>query len=691
MNEIQRIAVIGAGNMGSGIAQKYAAEGFAVSLVDLDEDSLVRGMARIEWTMREAIERKIYKEEQARAIVARIAPLLDWSGLADSDLAIEAVFEDLEVKRTVMKRLAQVMPKHAILATNTSSFFVRDLIEGVENPERVIGLHYFYHPAKNRLVEVIPGPSTPDEIFARAWSLQERIGKTPIRSADQPGFIVNRFFVPWLNEAARLLEEGLADIPTIEAAAMDAFKIGMGPFQLMNLTGVPIGYHAAESLAKRLGPFYAASGKIHEHVQTQRPFELSGEAKTDRFPVVRERLLGVVFHVASQLVSEGVGTIEDTDIGARVGLRWAKGPFELMNRTGIAEAARLSRGIEQRYRLETPSLLTAQIASGAAFTIELVRSEVKDGIATVTVNRPDAMNALNPEVATQLKGKIEAAIADPAVRGIVLAGAGKAFIAGADIVFFVKNIEAGHFDLIQRFAEGGHALCRMIEQSPKPVICRLDGLALGGGLELALACDAIVGTEKASVAFPETGIGIYPGLGGTQRTSRRVGVPLTRWLVFTGRMLDMATAVKIGLVDRVVPHSELDAAIAAAVAAGKASRQGIARSQLAEAAAKEFGLVATANFYRDISLETMLTGTIDTSGMNDVARVEVEKTVALLKRKSAAALRVADRLISEGADLPLTEGLALELAKMEATFRTPDALEGLSSVLGRRAPKFLPA
>ncbi|MFN8547776.1 MAG: 3-hydroxyacyl-CoA dehydrogenase NAD-binding domain-containing protein [Candidatus Eisenbacteria bacterium] len=691
MNEIQRIAVIGAGNMGSGIAQKYAAEGFSVSLVDLDEDSLARGMARIEWTMREAIERKIYKEDQAKAILARITPLLDWDGLADADLAIEAVFEDLAVKRGVFARLAAVMRPDAILATNTSSFFVRDLTDGLAHPERVIGLHYFYHPAKNRLVEVIPGPGTSDALFARAWSLQERIGKTPIRSADQAGFIVNRFFVPWLNEAARLLEEGIADIPTIEAAAKDAFKIGMGPFELMNLTGVPIAYHAAESLAKRLGPFYAASGKIHEHVQVQRPFDLAGEAKTERFTTVRERLLGVVFHVASQLVSEGVGTIEDVDIGARVGLRWAKGPFELMNRAGVGEAARISRTLEQRYRLETPRLLTAQLERGAPFTIELVRSEVKDGIATVTVNRPDAMNALNPVVAAQLRAKLEAAIADPAVRGIVLAGAGKAFIAGADIVFFVKSIEAGRFDDIQRVAEDGHALCRLIEASPKPVVCRLDGLALGGGLELALAADSIIATDKAVAAFPETGIGIYPGLGGTQRTSRRVGIALTRWLVFTGRMLDMRTAEKIGLVDRVVPHAELDQALAAAVAAGKVSRQGAARRVLTEAAAAEFGLVATANFYRDISLDTMLTGTVDTSGMNEVARGEIEKTIALLKRKSAAALRVADRLISEGGDLPLTQGLALELAQMEATFRTPDALEGLSSVLARRPPKFQPA
>ncbi|MCC7141912.1 MAG: enoyl-CoA hydratase/isomerase family protein [Candidatus Eisenbacteria bacterium] len=707
MNEIRTIAVIGAGNMGSGIAQKYAAEGFPVVLLDLDQASLDRGVARIESTLKEAVERRIYKPEQAAAIQGRITPTADVAGLAEVDLAVEAVFEDLEVKRGVFARLAQVMRNDAVIGTNTSSFYVRDLTEGIANPGRIVGLHYFYHPAKNRLVEVIPGPETPDGVFAAVWSLQERIGKTPIRSADQAGFIVNRFFVPWINEAARLLEEGIADIPTIEQAAIEAFKIGMGPFQLMNLTGIPIGYHAAATLEKRLGAFYAPSGKIREYMQTGRQFDLAGEPRRERFTDVAERLLGVVFHVATQLVSERVGTIEDTDIGARVGLRWAKGPFEMMNRVGLNEAFRITRALEQRYGLSSPDLMREQVKLGTPFPIELVRSETKGGIATLTFNRPDAMNALNPEVMRQLSQKVESAITDPAVRGIVLAGAGKAFVAGADIVFFVKNIEKGAFADIQRFAEDGQKLCRRLESCGKPVVCRLDGLALGGGLELALSCDRIVATDKATVAFPETGIGIFPGLGGTQRTSRRIGVALTRWLVYTGRMVDMRTAEKIGLVDRVVPHAELEAALIAAVDAGKVDRQGLARPGVSDAAQGEQGLALTAAFFDQQPLETLLTGAPDLGvssgtgsgsgtgtgsgsggGANPVAVAEAEKTIAQLRKRSFAALRVAQRLIDAGAALPLEQGLALELEAMEATFRHPDAKEGLSALLERRAAQF---
>ena len=138
------------------------------------------------------------------------------------------------------------------------------------------------------------------------------------------------------------------------------------------------------------------------------------------------------------------------------------------------------------------------------------------------------MNALNEAVVAQLQEAFHAAAGRSAVKGIVIAGSGKAFVAGADIRFFVRNIEAGTIDAIARVHEAGQALLREIETCPKPVIARLHGLALGGGVELALACHAIVATPKASLAFPETGIGIYPGLGGTQRTPRRVGTGARR-------------------------------------------------------------------------------------------------------------------------------------------------------------------
>jgi enoyl-CoA hydratase/3-hydroxyacyl-CoA dehydrogenase len=229
---MKKLAVIGAGNMGSGIAQKMASEGFDVTLVDLDDEKVQRGLGIIRNTLAEGVERKIFGADQAEAIQSRIRGTANWDDLADVDLVVEAVFEDLGVKRNVFERLEEVCRADAILATNTSSFLVSDFCDSAKHPERVLGLHYFYHPAKNRLVEVVAGNKTSQAATDAAWTLQELIGKTPIASADASGFVVNRFFVPWLNEAVRLLEDGVADIPTIEWAAKKTFRIGMGPFEL---------------------------------------------------------------------------------------------------------------------------------------------------------------------------------------------------------------------------------------------------------------------------------------------------------------------------------------------------------------------------------------------------------------------------------------------------------------------------
>jgi len=669
---LRTLAVIGAGNMGSGIAQKAAAEGFPVLLIDLDDAKVARGLGIVEKTLAEAVERKIHRPDDASAIRSRITGTADWSKLAAADLVVEAVFEDLEVKRSVFARLEEVCRPDAILATNTSSFLVSDVARGLSRPERMLGLHYFYHPAKNRLVEVIAGEATDPAVFDAAWTLQEMLGKTPIRSADASGFIVNRFFVPWLNEAVRLLEEGIADIPSIEAAAKQRFGIGMGPFELMNVTGIPIALHAATTLGEAFGPMYVPADALRAQVETGKLWDLAGDPDPSRAAAVVERLLSVTFLVATSLVDEEVGTIEDTDIGARVGLRWPRGPFEMINELGIKPAGDLVGQFGGHWDVAVPGNLSLQWRAGIPFEFSYVKSEVKDGIATLTVNRPDAMNALNETVVAQLRAALDEAIADPAVRGIVIAGAGKAFIAGADIRFFVRNIESGDIARIVSFTKAGHALLAAIEGSRKPVVARLHGLALGGGVELALACHAIVASPKASLAFPETGIGIYPGLGGTQRTTRRVGVGLARWLVFTGQTVSAEEAKAIGLVDRVVPHDELDAAVRAAIEAGTRPERPTLSSRHR----------ALETFFASHDAEALRSGTADTGG--DEALAKAMKRVGF---KAPIALRIAGKLIESGAGVPLEEGLAMELSHLEEIFTTKDAHAGLASV-GQKAPVF---
>ncbi len=668
------LAVIGAGNMGSGIAQKMATEGFPVVLVDVDDEKVARGLGIIQKTLSEGVARKIFKPDDAAAIEARVRGTADWRDLADVDLVVEAVFEDPGVKNEVFRKLDQVCRKDAALATNTSSFSVSEMASRTRHPERVLGLHYFYHPAKNRLVEVVPGKETDPSIVRRAWALQEQIGKTPIASADRAGFVVNRFFVPWLNEAVRCLEEGLADAATIEEAAKRAFGVGMGPFELMNVTGVPIALHAATTLGQVFGPLYEPAALLRRQVESGKSWTVGGAPNEAQLEAVADRLRVVTFLVAAALVAEGVGTVEDTDIGARVGLRWPQGPFEMMNRCGVEHASSMVSKVAKRWKIEVPRTLAERAASKRPFEFCLARTDVEAGVATLTLNRPDAMNALNEDLVAQLHAAFRAAVGDPAVRGIVIAGAGKAFIAGADVRFFVRNIEAKELDRIVAFTRAGHALLDDIDRSPKPVVGRLDGLALGGGLEVALACDVLIATPRASMAFPETGIGIYPGLGGTQRTTRRIGVGLAKWLVFTGRMLRAAEAKAIGLVDEVVPHEELDAAVRRAIETAPSPRSQRAPVPESHRALEEL--------FRSHDADALREGRIDTQGSEDLARAV--KSVAA---KAPLALRMAGRLIEEGADRPLSQGLLMELEHLVEIFSTRDAYEGLRSV-GRKPPVY---
>ena len=503
MAQINKIGVIGAGNMGSGIVQKIAQEGIPVVMIDTSEEFVQRGLSTIGNLLNEAVERKIFTSNQVEEILSRITATTDLEAVRDADLVIEAVFEDKGVKADLFKRLDALCSHDTILATNTSSFYVGEFAALTQRPDRFVGYHYFFHPAKNRLLEVIPHHTTSPETVEKALLAAKLHGKTAILVKDAPGFAVNRFFVPFLNEAARMLEEDVANIATIEEASKRAFKIGMGAFELMNVTGIHIALHAAITLGNELGAFYAPADRLRAQVETKELWDLAGEVDESRVDAIMDRFYGVCLGVAAALVDEEVATVEDTDRGAKIGLRWIRGPFEIMNRIGIEKTYDCVKAISERYPdFSMPALLEAQKAAGIPFAFKVVDLEVKDSIAWITINRPEAMNALNEAVFAQLDQRFSEAEANPSVRAVVFQGAGKAFVAGADIRYFVQKIRAGKIQDIVDFTRSGHELFMRIENSAKPTIALLDGLSLGGGSELALACQAIVATPAGSMAFP---------------------------------------------------------------------------------------------------------------------------------------------------------------------------------------------
>lgn len=680
MSQIKKIGVIGAGHMGSGIAQKIAQEGMDVVMVDIREEFVEKGLSTIKGLLEGGIKRGIFTPEQVAATLGRIKGTTDLSAVSDADLVIEAVFEDRDVKTALFKNLDAVCAEKTILATNTSSFYVHEFARAVNRPDRFIGLHYFFHPAKNRLLEIIPHASTSRETVETAARFAARHGKTAIVVKDSPGFAVNRFFIPSSNEAARMLEEGLANIPTIEEGSRRAFGIGMGSFEILNVTGIPLAVHASKSLGDELGLFYGTPRIMEIQMEKKQDWDLfAGAVEEEKIAQVVDRFYGVCLGVAAALVDEGVATMEDINLGAKIGLRWSKGPFEIMNHIGIDKTHEVVEAATRRYPgFKMPSVLAEQKKIGKPFVFKMVNLDIQDDLAFITINRPDAMNALNEAVVDQLSTAFDQAEKNPMVKAVVIRGAGKTFVAGADIQFFVDRIKARRIEDIEHFTRKGHELLLKIENSPKITIALLSGLSLGGGSELALACGFILATPAGSMGFPETGIGIVPGLGGSLRMARQVGLEMAKYYVFTGRSLSAQDAFELGIVYQVAEPGDVPAVIRQIADSGPRDKYRI--RPLPDRFRELASIFVQENIGRLFAGEPM---SDQNSGL-------MEKTAKILSKKSMIALKIADEVMNRQAGMTIPDAVECELGILKRLFSTHDAFEGLSSV-GKKDPVFIGA
>ena len=671
--------------MGSGIAQKSAQELYDVQMVDREAQWVERGQKIIADFLAEAIERRIFRPAEVDAIKSRVRSVVGTENVdPTTDLVIEAVFEDFDVKTAVFATLDEVCDEHTILASNTSSLSVNELAEATRRPDRFVGLHFFFHPAKNRLIEIIPAESTSAATLSAVEQYCKTMGKVVIVCKDRPGFVVNRFFVPWLNEACLLLDEGVGTMAQIDAVARDAFRIGLGPFALMNLTGPTIALHATDYLAKQLDTVrYTGAASLRELVSSGEMWQIGDETESgeEASRVIRERLLGQVFAVSAQIVEEDICSKEDVDRGAKVGLRWASGPFELANRLGVGEAVRMAEAYSDLAGFELPEWF-ANLSAPMQFS--LVDVVVEDGVATVRLNRPEAMNALNETLVAQLGAALDELNAREDVSTIILEGAGKAFVAGADVKFFVDKIRADAISDIYDFTAFGHEVLGKLENSDKITIALTTGLALGGGLELALACDYRIGTRRTQFRFPETSIGIYPGLGGTQRTPRICGIEAARFAILAGNFLDAGSAAALGLLTHLVEVSDVASTVDELVESGKPTDKYPAAPADSTHPTAAFALA----FYSNENMATLAAGECP-EGF-DAADKMVSRQLKSLSRTAPIALALASELLDGAGETgdDLDAGLALELAGLTELFGTADALEGLSALIESRRPTY---
>lgn len=332
-NTVRSVGVVGAGTMGAAIAQSAVLSGIRAVLYDVAPQALERARQRVQDSLERSVAAGRLATPTVRATLSRLSFAESINNLGSCDLLIEAVVENEAVKHRVLADLSAAAPR-AVIATNTSSCKVADLAPSVADPARFLGLHYFFPAHINPLVEVVRGPATADYATEVAEGFARVTGKRPILCRDGYGFAINRYFVPYLNEAARLFGEGLAT-GVVDAAAREAFGTPAGPFKVMNLTGPAVAFHAMTTLS-RLGPAYTPAESLEAIARSGGLWDIEEDAQPTAAEAerVEMRLKAAVLGPVREILDEGIARPEDLDLGARIGLHWTWQPCAALRAEG---------------------------------------------------------------------------------------------------------------------------------------------------------------------------------------------------------------------------------------------------------------------------------------------------------------------------------------------------------------------
>jgi enoyl-CoA hydratase / 3-hydroxyacyl-CoA dehydrogenase len=599
-----KAAVVGAGTMGGQIAQTIAASGIPVVLKDVKDELVQAGLDEArnvtQGQVKGLVEKGRLTEEQATAqveeVVGRIRGATTYEDFGDVDFVIEAVPERIAIKHAVFGELDAVTPGHAILASNTSSLSITEIGAATNRPDKVVGFHYFYPASVMPLVEIVEGDDTSAETVGGAVNFAQAIRKQPITCAEVPGFVVNRILNAGISEIWREQEERGLSIKAIDEGVGAAGVVPVGPYFLVDLLGLDTVLLVAEHLHESYGDrFYVptamqrlvAQGKLGAKTGGDGLYSAAGEPNVegDAAPDVDElvELLTLKTFVEACLVlEEGVATHREIDVGmmAGAGLDPRRGllpPFMKADIEGLdVVLERLESATERHGQRFAPPLVVRRLVaqgrlgqkSGQGFYPyaqpddeqpgETVKLETRGDIAIAWLGN-GLMNSIAPQVIVDL-GALWEKVEASGVRALVIAsGNPLVFSAGADIKAFTAMDEAGGRELL----ETAHALLRGFERSSIVTVAAVNGLAFGGGCELAMACDVRIAAQSALFGQPEVKLGIIPGFGGTQRLPRLVGENKALEMNLVGDAVGAEEAYVFGLVNRVVlDHELLDTALA---------------------------------------------------------------------------------------------------------------------------------
>ena len=652
---LEKVGVVGSGQIGPDIAlffaKTLAPSGVQVVVVDVSEDALAAGQKKAEKKIGRGEESGAFKPALAQAMRDALTFTTDYEQLRGADLVIEAATEDLGIKHKIIGQLEELCADDAILASNSSHMTAETIFAQAKHKERGAVIHYFFPAERNVIVEVVPAGITAPAVADWLMAFYEAIGKVPIHVGSRYGFAIDPVFEGLFQAAALGVEAGWGSVKQVDAMTQRALKQGVGPFTAMNLTGGnPLTAHGLDEYTTEINSWFRTPQILKDAVESGTPWETAGRGETveysdEQYEKVSKLMMGAYFGLVGEVLDSGISNVADLEMAIPMALV-VKPPFAWMNQIGAAKALELVEGYAATEpNFVVPECIKAHAASGAPFEIPVVLRKDVDGVAVVTIRRPAAMNALNLEVFQQLRAHAEAVAADDNVRGMVITGFGhKAFVAGADIKMLAKLETAADGEANSRQF---HDTLDFLEDMQKPVVAAMNGLALGGGNELAMACHARIARKglKVLAGQPEINLGIIPGAGGTQRLIRLVGLGAAAEMMRTARPISSAQALEAGLISEEVEGDLIPRAI-----------------ELVKG-------------YADGSLPLER---ISRDPMTDVPEALPEVDLGHYSRKIDSILC---STILEGARLPLRDGLALESKQFGACVETKDMHIGMENFI----------
>jgi enoyl-CoA hydratase/3-hydroxyacyl-CoA dehydrogenase len=613
MKEIKNFVVLGAGAMGAQIAALAAESGFNVTIRDIEEKFLDRGRQIVETNYDKRIQRGRYTEEGKQQVLSRMRFVTDLQeAVKSADYIIEAVPEILDLKQKVFGEASELAPADAVYATNTSSLSITEIAKGLKRPDRLVGTHFFNPPSRLVLLEIIKGEQTSAETIEIADYVAKKMGREIVHVKDGPGFLVNRIWVIMANEADWAVSQGEAK-SVLEVDSAVKYKMGL-PMGLLEIDDVlqngaiDTRFHVLDHFRETLGESYRA-GPLTEQAfkaghygkRTGQGYYNWAEGQTNEIPMQAGadfdtvRLLSIGINECAKLLETESTVREEIDSGVITGLNYPRGILRMADSVGIDRIVNELNRLYNTYhedRYKAAALLNEMVAqgkvgrkSGEGFytygpgKYEFVKLEIdpETRIARVILNRTNRANALNYDFIREIGQALDELEWREDIGCLVITGAGANFCAGADVSTFASQ----DVTTVMQFTEAGQDLYTRLETYPKPIIAAVNGAAMGGGLELMLACDIRVMSQKAQLRLPELTIGITPGLGGIQRLSRQVGMVRAKEAVLLAEPINGEKALDWGIVNQVVEAGKLEETvkgIAVKLAAGPAITQKMAKS-----------------------------------------------------------------------------------------------------------------